>query len=486
MKTSYAEEDWTDKVYSGGWRAAAAGSIDVIEPATGNVLARVGRAVAADVEAAAESAGQAQAAWAGLPVRRRAEVFRKAAAVFEREEEAMASLIARETGSVLSKARHEIHQAIDILYCAASMPLQPNGHLLPQMSGRFNFAQRVPLGVVGVISPFNFPLILSIRSVAPALAAGNAVVLKPDPQTPIAGGFLIAKAFEEAGLPLNVLHVLPGGGEVGQTMCVDPNIAMIAFTGSTAAGRKVGEACGRHLKKVALELGGKNPLIVLDDADVDVAVSNAAWGSYLHQGQICMATGLVLVHESMMEEFTSKLVAKAKGLRAGNPATEEVALGPVISAKQRDRIHGIVEESVAQGAKLLAGGTYRDLFYQPTVLGGVRPGMRAFEEEIFGPVAAMVSFTSDEEAADLANRTEYGLSAGVISSTGERAMALGRRLRTGVLHINDQTVADDVVNPFGGRGASGNGASMGGPADWEEYTQWQWVTLKSSATSYPM
>nr|WP_179640038.1 benzaldehyde dehydrogenase [Edaphobacter lichenicola] len=478
--------EWTDKLYSGGWRHGTAGVHEVIEPATGEVLASVGMADQSDVSGAAQAASAAQSAWANMPVRARAEIFRKAAAVFEREAGEMVLFIARETGSLLMKARHEVQQAIDILYCAAGMPLQPNGHILPQMSGRFNFAQRVPLGVVGVISPFNFPLILSIRSVAPALAAGNSVILKPDPQTPITGGFFIAKAFEEAGLPRNVLHVLPGRADVGEAMCTESDIAMIAFTGSTAAGRKVGELCGRHLKKVALELGGKNPLIVLDDADVDIAVSNAAWGCYLHQGQICMATGLILVHESIVAQFTSQLTEKAKHLRVGNPAMEEVALGPVISAKQRDRIHQIVHESVSQGANLLTGGNYRDLFYQPTVLGGVRPGMRAFEEEIFGPVAAVVSFGSDDEAAELANRSEYGLSAGLISGDGGRALALGQRLKTGLLHINDQTVADDVVNPFGGRGASGNGTSMGGPADWEEYTQWQWITLKSSATPYPM
>ncbi len=478
--------DWTDNMYSGGWRHGAAGVHHVVEPATGEVLASVGMADEDDVARAASAARQAQSAWANLPVRARAEVFRKAAAFFERESQEIASFLVRETGSVLAKASHEVHQAIDILYCAAGMPYQPSGLILPQMSGRFNFAQRVPLGVVGIISPFNFPLILSLRSVAPALAAGNSVVLKPDPQTPISGGFFIAQAFEHAGLPTNVLHVLPGGAAVGEAMCADPDIAMIAFTGSTAAGRKVGEACGRHLKKVALELGGKNPLIVLDDADIDVAVSNAAWGSYLHQGQICMATGLILVHESIADRFASLLAEKAKQIKVGNPDKEDVALGPVISARQRDRIHQIVHESVAQGASLLAGGDYRDLFYQATLLGGVRPGMRAFDEEIFGPVAVVVPFVSDDDAVALANRSDYGLSAGVISSDEGRAMALGLRLKTGLLHINDQTVADDVVNPFGGRGSSGNGTSMGGPADWEEYTQWQWVTVKNRATSYPL
>jgi benzaldehyde dehydrogenase (NAD) len=480
-----ADPVWGGKLYTDGWKAGSGGEFPVVEPATGKLLVTAGKASAADVAQAAKSALAAQADWAKMLPRERAAIFRKTAAIFEREMEEMASFIARETGALLFKGQHEVREAIEILLAASSMPLQPQGHVLPQVTGRFNFARRVPLGVVGVISPFNFPLILSIRSVAPALAAGNAVVLKPDPQTPVTGGFYIAKAFEEAGLPSGLLHVLPGGAEVGEAMCTDPNIHMIAFTGSTPAGRKVGEICGRHLKKVALELGGKNALIVREDADLDIAVSNAAWGSYLHQGQICMSTGKILAHESIAEQLAAKLAEKARSLPVGNPATEQVALGPVISQRQRDRMHAIVQESVAQGATLLAGGTYRDLFYQPTVLNLVRPEMRAFKEEIFGPVAVVVPVASDEEAITLANQSEFGLSAGIISSDLGRAMALGQGLHTGLLHINDQTVADDVVNPFGGRGASGNGTSMGGPADWEEYTQWQWVTIKSQATPYP-
>jgi len=480
-----AGPEWDGKLYSDGWKAGSAGELPVVEPATGELLVTVGKASPADVAHAANSALAAQADWAKMLPRQRAGIFRKTAAIFEREMEEMAAFIARETGALLFKGQHEVREAIEILLAASSMPLQTQGHVLPQVTGRFNFARRVPLGVVGVISPFNFPLILSIRSVAPALAAGNAVVLKPDPQTPVSGGFYIAKAFEEAGLPTGLLHVLPGGAEVGEAMCIDPNIHMIAFTGSTPAGRKVGEICGRHLKKVALELGGKNALIVLEDADLDIAVSNAAWGSYLHQGQICMSVGKILAHASIAEQLATKLAEKARCLPVGNPATKQVALGPVINQRQRDRVHAIVQESVAQGASLLAGGTYRDLFYQPTVLNFVRPDMRAFKEEIFGPVAVVVPVASDDEAISLANQSEFGLSAGVITNDLGRAIALGQRLHVGLLHINDQTVADDVVNPFGGRGASGNGTSMGGPADWEEYTQWQWVTIKNQASSYP-
>ncbi len=475
---------WNGKLFLGGWNNASQAH-EVLEPATGAVLTRVGAASPEDVAEAARRARAAQAAWAALPYESRAAIFRKAAAIVERETEGMTQWIVRETGSIPPKAGVELHAAAGILNEAAAMVTQPSGLVLPGDGGRISLARRVPHGVVGIISPFNFPLILSIRAVAPALAAGNTVVLKPDPQTPITGGYLIARVFEEAGLPKDCLQVLPGGADVGQALCADPNVAMISFTGSTAAGRAVGELAGRTLKKVTLELGGKNRLIILDDADAELAASCAAWGAYLHQGQICMTTGLILAHEKVADRVTELLVGKATHLPVGDPASQQVALGPLINARQRDRVHAIVQDSVRQGAKLAAGGTYEGNFYRPTVLTDVRPGMRCFEEEVFGPVASVMTFSNEDEAVELANRTEYGLSLGVISASTSRALALAARIPTGLLHINDQTVADEPHIPFGGRGASGNGGRHGGPANWEEFTQWQWVTIKDSAPRYP-
>lgn len=472
-------------LFNGDWIPASGSVSPVIEPATGEPLLRCAMASPADVALASRSAALAQPAWAALGPRERAEVFRKAADVAEQSFAELALYVARETGGALFKGEHEVREAIVLLHQAAGLLSQPHGVVLPSAAGRLSYARRQPHGVVGVISPFNFPLILSLRSVAPALAAGNAVVLKPDPQTPVSGGFLIARLFEEAGLPKGLLHVLPGDAAAGEALCRDPNVRMIAFTGSTAAGRKVAEVAGRHLKKVALELGGKNPLIILEDANLDLAASNAAWCAWLHQGQICMATGLILVHESIAASLTRKLVEKARALTVGNAARGEAALGPLINQRQLQRVHEIVSDSLQAGARLEAGGEYDRLFYQPTVLSGVRPGMRAFEDEVFGPVATVVSFATDEEAIELANRTEYGLSAAIISPSVGRAMAIGERLDCGLLHINDQTVADECINPFGGRGASGNGGSVGGPADWDEYTQWQWVTVKNTPPTYP-
>ncbi|WLG98165.1 benzaldehyde dehydrogenase [Pseudomonas sp. FP198] len=472
-------------VFNGNWVPASGPLLTIIEPATGEALMRSASADAADIAKASRDAALAQPAWAALGPRERAAIFRKAADVAERSFAELALYVARETGAALFKGQHEVREAIVLLHQAAGMLSQAHGVVLPSEAGRLSYARRLPHGVIGVISPFNFPLVLSMRSVAPALAAGNAVVLKPDPQTPVSGGFLIARLFEAAGLPRGLLQVLPGAADAGEALCRDPNVKMIAFTGSTGAGRKVAEVAGRNLKKVALELGGKNPLIVLEDADLDLAARNAAWGAWLHQGQICMATGLILAHESIAQALIQKLVDKAQALTVGNAAREEAALGPLINQRQLQRVHDIVSDSVRAGARLETGGNYDRLFYQPTVLSGVKPGMRAFEDEVFGPVASVVSFASDEEAIELANRSEYGLSAAVISPSVGRAMAIGERLHCGMLHINDQTVADECINPFGGRGASGNGGSVGGPADWDEYTQWQWVTVKDKAPVYP-
>lgn len=477
-------EDWGGKVYSNGWQAVDS-RLDVIEPATGKRLGTIGTASGSDVATAAKAARDAQAAWADVPYDERSSLMLRVVAKAQEHFEEIVDWLVREAGAIRPRAEFEFGLMVTALREAAFMPSQAQGILLPGPSTRISFARRVPLGVVGVISPFNFPLILAMRAVAPALAVGNAVVLKPDPRTSVSGGFVLAKLFEEAGLPKGLLHVLPGGADAGAALCSDPNVAMIQFTGSSAAGRKVGELAGRHLKKLSLELGGKNSLIVLDDADLDIAASNAAWGAYLHQGQICMSSGRILVQERVADAFAEKLAARATHLPCGDPFTGQVAIGPMISDGQLQHAKGIVDATVAAGAKLLAGGTHDGLVYHPTVLGGVTPAMPAFKEEIFGPVAVLTSFGSDDEAVELANDTEYGLSAGIISRSVGRALAIGNRLRVGLLHINDQTVADEVVNPFGGRGASGNGTSIGGPANWEEFTQWQWMTIKDKPNPYP-
>jgi benzaldehyde dehydrogenase (NAD) len=338
------EAVWRGRLFGSEWRSAAGGSLDVLEPATGERLTRVGNAVAEDVRRAAAEARAAQPAWAATPYEKRAAVLRNAARALEDHQEELIPWIARETGGIPAKAGFEIHMVTEILYRSAAMCTEPQGLVLPSDPGRISLARRLPRGVVGVISPFNFPLILSSRAVAPALATGNAVVLKPDARTALTGGFIIARIFEEAGLPKGVLHVLPGGVEAGEAICTDPNIAMVAFTGSSAVGRRIGELAGKHLKKVQLELGGKNAVIVFEDADLDAAASAIASGAWFHQGQICMTTGRVLARDKIVAPLTKKLVDKAQHLPVGDPMSQ-VALGPVINRAQVERIHAIVKDT---------------------------------------------------------------------------------------------------------------------------------------------
>ena len=314
---------------------------------------------------------------------------------------------------------------------------------------------------------------------------GNAVVHKPDLQTPVTGGVMIARLFEEAGLPKGVLHILPGAAQAGEALCLNPDIAMISFTGSTSVGRRVGELAGKTLKKISLELGGKNSLIILDDADPDVAAANVAWGAYLHQGQICMASGRILLQRKIADAVIERLVQKALHLPVGDPLSGKVALGPLINARQVQRLDAIVQDSIAAGATLLAGGSYTDQFYRPTVLTNVTAEMRCFNEELFGPVASITIFDTDEEAIALASNTDGCLALGVITPAISRGLAIVNRVPTGHAHINDQTVLAEVHAPFGGSGTSGNGGRHGGPADWDEFSQWQWLTIKSQAPVYP-
>lgn len=477
---------WQGKLFLSGWEEPTAGTLAVREPATGKQLAEIGLAAPADVERAAKEAVAAQRDWAARPFTERAAVLRAAGDLWKRHSAELEDWIMRESGAIQGKAQIETHVAAEECYEASTLPSRPYGELLRSEQPRLSMSTRVPVGVVGVISPFNFPLILSIRSVAPALALGNAVILKPDPRTSMCGGIALARVFEEAGLPAGLLHVLPGGVDVGESIITEPAVQVISFTGSTAAGRRVGELAARHLKRAHLELGGNSALIVLDDVDLDRAVSVAAFGSFLHQGQVCMTTGRHLVHERIYDEFAARLAEKADHLPVGDPTTGQVALGPIIDEAQRDKVHDLVISSVAAGARLTAGGTFEGLFYRPTVLSEVTSRAPAFRNEIFGPVAPLVRFGTVEEAARLATDTEYGLSLGILTKDVMRGLELAEQIPTGIVHINDQTVSDEAVVPFGGLGASGTGSRFGGPAaNVEAFTHTRWVTVRGELPAYP-
>jgi benzaldehyde dehydrogenase (NAD) len=477
---------WSGQLFSSGWVPGGAGDYPVIEPATGDELGRMGRASSEDVSSAASKASQAQPAWAGAMYQDRAATLRKAGDLFTEHAEEIQGWIMRETGAIPPKAELETWFAASTCYEAAGLVSMPYGEVLRTRDPVLSMSRRLPVGVVGVISPFNFPLILSIRAVAPALALGNAVVLKPDPRTAVSGGAVLARIFEEAGVPDSLFSVLPGGADIGEAMVKDPAIPMISFTGSTRAGRKVSALGGEHLKRVHLELGGNSALIVLDDVDLEKAVSVGAFGSFMHQGQVCMTTGRHLVQRSIADEYTATLAEHAEHTPVGNPATEQVALGPIIDEKQRDRVHGIVTDSVKAGARLAAGGTYEGLFYRPTVLADVPTDSSAYREEIFGPVAPIVPFDSVDDAVKLASENEYGLSLGILTRDVMKGLELAERIPTGTAHINDQTVSDEVVNPFGGVKASGPGARLGGvQANIEAFTLVQWVTMRGDLPDYP-
>ncbi|MBG0850782.1 benzaldehyde dehydrogenase [Streptomyces spinoverrucosus] len=466
-------------------RAPAGDEYAVIEPATGDTLGHARLATAEDIASAAEAALVAQREWARVPHFVRAGVLRRAGDLFSAHAGELREWLVRESGSIPGKADFELHVAAQECYEAAGLASRPTGHVLPSEVPRLSYTRRVPSGVVGVIAPFNAPLILAVRSVAPALALGNAVLLKPDPRTAVCGGFCLAAVLAEAGLPEDLLHVLPGGPETGQALVADPRVPVISFTGSTAAGRAVGETAGRHLKRAHLELGGNSALIVLDDADLDAVITTAAWGSFFHQGQICMTTGRHLVHESLYEEYVERLAARADSLTVGDPHRARVHLGPVIDRDQLARVHGLVESSRADGARLAAGGSYEHLFYRPTVLADVDDHTPAYVEEVFGPVAPVRPFKGVEEAADLAARSPYGLSLGIVTRDAARGLELAERIPTGIVHINDQTVNDEAVAPFGGVAASGTGARFGGEANLEAFTDLRWTTVRADVATYP-
>jgi len=476
---------WQGNISLDGWRKGGDGDAPVVEPATGEVLGRSGRASVNDVADASSVAASSQRAWADFPFTGRSAVLRKAGQLFLDNAEELSEWIVRESGGIGPKAGLEIQTAAEECFEAAALASHPTGEILRSEFPRLSFSRRVPAGVVGVIAPFNFPLILSIRSVAPALALGNAVILKPDPRTAVCGGVVLARVFEEAGLPRGVFSMLPGGADVGESLVIDPRVRVIAFTGSTAAGRSVGALAAQHLKRVHLELGGNSALIVMGDVDLEKAVSVGAFGSFMHQGQICMTTGRHVVDAAIVDDYANLLAEHANHLPVGDPKSGQVALGPLIDAKQRDRVHAMVTETVSAGATLLAGGTYEELFYRPTVLTNVDTGARAYCEEVFGPVAPIVSYSSLDEAVSLASASPYGLSLGILSNDGLRALELASRIPTGAIHINDQTVADEAVIPFGGTGSSGNGSRMGGMANLDAYTETQWVTAQSEMPIYP-
>ena len=468
------------------WEPGSGELVEDREPATGRLIATVRASTTDDVARAAAAAKEAQPAWAEMSYQERARILRKAADIYETNRAEFGTWTMRETGASHSKMHHESNFAYGEILSAATLPWQPYGSLVPTVvPGRLSMVRRIPVGVIGTITPWNSPSVLGMRVVAPALALGNAVVLKPDPQTPIIGGAMFEAVFREAGLPDGVLQVVVGGTDVGEALVTDPNVSMVSFTGSTAAGRRVGELAGGRLKKVSLELGGNNAFIVLDDADLDAATAAGAFSAFQFQGQVCFAAGRHIVHESLASAYVDALRDKAQQLRMGDPYREDVQLGPIVNEKQVRRVDDIVRRSVDGGARLVTGGTYEGLFYQPTVLADVTQAMPAWTDEIFGPVAPVTTFRTDEEAVALANSSDYGLVGSVYSRSISRGLSIANRIKAGMVHVNDGTLNDEATIPFGGTGLSGNGTRYGGEANLDNFTEWQWVTVRDEPPTFP-
>jgi benzaldehyde dehydrogenase (NAD) len=480
------DEVWNGKIYSNGWKNPGLGTEDVIEKATGKKLGEIGIASPEDISAAAGTARKAQKEWAKVSGPKRGDVLREFSQLLLAHANEVADQLMRETGSIRAKAQWEVQITAREFLEAAVLGSQPQGIVTSTLEAGFqSIARRIPLGVIGIITPWNSPIILAARAIGPALAMGNAVLLKPDTKTPIAGGVVFARLLEEAGLPNGLFHVLPGGPETGTALVKEPIINMISFTGSTPVGRQVGSTASGQLKRVSLELGGNNPYIVLDDANIEAAASAGAWAAFFHQGQICLTGGRHIVHQRVADAYVKALVRKAKALVIGDPFDENVQVGPIVNERQAANVERIVTETVAKGAKVLTGGSRNGLFFEPTVITGVTPGMAAFDEERFGPIAVIATFRTDEEAIALANATDYGLVAAVVSNDLARAQRVADGIHSGVVHINDQTVVHGVYGPIGGVGASGNGFGHGTVSNADQFSEWQWITTRSEIPAYP-
>jgi acyl-CoA reductase-like NAD-dependent aldehyde dehydrogenase len=463
---------------------------DDLNPYTGEVYATVAAGGAADITRAVDAAEAAFPAWAALAPSARRRIFLKAADVFEAKTPEAIGIMAGEVGGVAGWAGFNAQLAANILREAAASITQPLGEVLTtDTEGQLSLALREPVGVVGALAPWNAPLILGIRAIAVPLAVGNTVVLKPSEDAPIAAGLLLADVFREAGLPAGVLNVVTNAredaAEVVEALVADRRVRAVNFTGSTHVGRIVGTTAARHLKPAVLELSGKNALLVLDDADLDYAVGAAAFGGFMNAGQICMSADRVLVHSSFAEEFTTKLAAKISRLQHGDPADPATVVGPVINDRSAKRVAELVQDAVAQGARVrTGGGDPEGARYAATVLDQVTPSMRIYHEEIFGPVVTVIAFDSDDEAIAIANDTDLGLTAGVLTEDTRRGLAVARRLRTGIVHINNQTVDDEPQAPFGGVKSTGYGR-FGGRWGVEAFTDTRWVTIAGKHNQFP-
>jgi len=478
-----------NNMYVGGRWWPVEKTFSDINPSDDSEWARVPDVGVAEVRNAIDSAHHAFENWSKLPFNQRAHFMTKIAEIFEKRKMDVVKALRTEAGGWFGKSIFEASYVPEVFCAAAAMNYQSIGEVIPSEFGKLSMAIRRPVGVVSVISPWNFPAILTSRGIAFALAAGNTVVLKPSEETPYCGGLLFAEIFEEAGVPGGVLNVITCSRDnvsvVGEELIEHPLVKGVSFTGSTAVGREIAARAGAHLKKCCVELGGKDSLIVCDDADMDRATGAANFGSFMHQGQICMSVEKILVQESIMQEFLERFKDRASRLKVGDPTKElDHIIGPLINDRQVIRVKSQIDDAVAKGGKIVLGGKVEGRYVEPTIITDVTSDMTLYQDETFGPVVSVIPFSTDEEAIAIANDTEYGLSSGVITKDEYRGLEIAQKLETGMCHINCSSVNDEPHAPFGGSKSSGVGRH-GGRWATDTFTETRWITLERGGRDFP-
>jgi aldehyde dehydrogenase (NAD+) len=481
----YIDGEWVD--------SEGDGSIAVEDPSTREAVAEVPSAVESDVDAAYNAAAAAQSDWAKTPPAQREQVIQEFLQTLQEHKEKVIDLLEVEAGGSQIMGETSVQIASDHASEAASYPRRMKGeHRDSNISGKENLVQRGPKGVVTVISPWNFPLNLSMRAIAPAIATGNTVVVKPATNTPITGGLVFAKLFEQVELPDGVLNVVTGhGSNIGDRVAGHPESDVVTFTGSTPVGRGVAATAAENLAVPVMELGGNNAHVVTADADLDAAVDAAVFGSFVHQGQVCISINRHIVHEAVYDEYVERLIERAEALPVGSAHDPETVVGPIINESQRDEMLEYVEESIEAGATLETGGETVDiegvdesLVVAPTVLSGVTNEMSAACFEHFGPIAPVIPFSDIDEAVSLANDTEFGLSGSVHAGDIATGKEIAERMDTGHVHVNDQPINDEAHVPFSGINASGMGG-YNSEVILQEVTETKWISLQHEQRDYP-
>lgn len=471
------------KNYIGGkWVESKSGAtFKSINPANGEVVGTVTKSDAADVDAAVEAAAQAFPSWKRYPAPRRAEILFRAGQIMLSRKEELSQLVTREMGKVIKEGRGDVQEGIDMTFYMAGEGRRLFGHTTPaELPNKVAMSVRDPIGVVAAITPWNFPIAIPTWKIMPALVAGNTVVFKPASDTPVLACKLV-EILEEAGLPEGVLNLVLGpGNTVGDALVEHPKVSLISFTGSTAAGRGVAAKAAQTLKRVSLEMGGKNAIIVMDDADLDLAVEGIVWSAFGTSGQRCTAASRLIVHEAIRKDLTDRLVERVRALRLGDGLLETTDVGPVINASQLQKIHGYTEIGLKEGANLLTGGEVcrdggcsKGFFYKPTLFTEVNPQMRIAQEEIFGPTTVIIAVNGLDEAIEVNNSTPYGLSSSIYTRDVNRAFKAMRDITTGIVYVNAGTIGAEVHLPFGGTRGTGNGHREAGQAALDIFTEWK-------------